>query len=226
LGDLSIEVIGGLMLIVITLGVARWAMVLSWAGPLIILMIVAFLGLGLLILNQLHIVGQRRSRGFASLSNDKIEATRRKWLDKERYSIRNEPQSNMLFQFKAEDNVGRNMIVARPKEIHNFIIVGGMWNIPSAVQPMFNNMSDEIRQDMLGDLRIEMLRLKVSYVGLLHPLRQVGVEVRIPCDETCTQSLFLQQFSTARYAYMLLTEVMTRALRCAGHDPDKIPTEP
>jgi hypothetical protein len=225
LDDLSTHVIGGLILIGILFIATYWAIVLSWAGPSIILLAMGLLAIGLFMVNQVDIIKTRRSKGFAHMKNEKIESILRKWLDKRGLKISSDPQPNMLFQFKAEDMLGRAITVARPRNLDNFIIIGGSWIIFSQDQSLFDNMPDNIRSEMLENLQIELLRFKVNYDGLSHPLRKVGVEVFLPCDETCTESLFIQQFDTARFAYITMTTIMTRALRQANISRDNIPTQ-
>ena len=126
--DLSTEIIGGLILI----GIVSWAMI--WAflqalGPWIIVIAFALVALGLLIMNQFHIALMRHRRGFATMKNERIEATVRNWLDKQRYAIRSSPDPQMLFQFVATDVVGLNMTVCRPIAEDKFMFLGGNWNI-------------------------------------------------------------------------------------------------
>lgn len=212
-------------MVIITAGVPILAWLQSLPWYVIALSAIGAFGLTLWAINQFAIFRERRSKGFAAQNNDKIEATLRRWLDKERFKIKSDPRENMHFQFKAEDDAGRAMTVARPKDIEEFIFIGGSWKIPPDLHPKFDEMPDEIREEMLEELKVEMLRLKVNYIGLKHPLRRVGVEVRVPCDEAFTQSLFLQQLQTARYAYILMTVLMEKALRRAGHDIDKAPSQ-
>jgi len=79
---------------------------------------------------------------------------------------------------------------------------------------------------MLAQLRIELLRMKVDHVGLKHPLRQVALQVRVPCDETCTEAVFIQYWVTTKFANIMMGEIMRGALRREGHDISKIPYQP
>ena len=180
---------------------------------------IASFGFAFWSLNQLTDYLRRRKRGFANQDDIKIEATLRSWLDKWRFKISRDAQPNMLFQFKAEDNLGCVMLVARPKDVNSFILIGGIWNIPPELETQFNSMPDNMRMDMLENLQIEMLRLGVSYIGLDTPLKKVGIEIRVPCDENCTESVFLREFQKARYAYLLMTTIMRKSLRHAGYVP-------
>jgi len=223
--DLSTEIIGGLILI----GFVSWAMI--WAflqslGVWIIVIAFALVALGLLIMNQFHIVLMRHRRGFATMKNERIEATVRNWLDKQGYSIRNAPDPRMLFQFVATDNEQRNITVCRPAAEDNFIFIGGAWNIPPEIEKWFDKMPEDSREEMLEHLRIELLRMKVDNIGVGHPLRHVVVQVRVPCDETCTEAVFLQHWVVAKFAYIMMVEIMRGALRREGHDINKMPNQP
>ncbi len=228
ISDISKALVGNILVVVLAtagVSISAWLQSLPWY--VIALSGIGAFGLTFFSINQLAVFRERRSNGFATLDNERIEATLRKWLDNLRYKIQADPQDNRVFQFKAEDSDNRVMIVARPKEgLTEFILVGGSWTIPQDLQPKFDGMTDDERNGMLEELKIEMLRLKVSYSGFIHPLRQVGVQVRVPCDETCTQSLFLQQFETAKFAYILMTVVMEKALRQTGNEPDENSSQP
>ncbi len=225
LSDLSTEIIGGLILI----GFVSWAVIwtfLQSLGPWIIVITFALVALGLLIINQFHIVLMRHRRGFATMKNERIEATVRHWLDKQRYAIRSSPDPKMLFQFVTTDMAGTNMTVCRPVAEDNFIFVGGGWNIPPSLETLFDQMPEDSREEMLEHLRIELLRMKVDHTGLKHPLRHVAVQVRVPCDETCTEAVFLQQWVAAKFAYIMMVEIMRGTLRREGHDITKLPNQP
>jgi len=195
-------------------------------GPWIIVIAFACVALGFFIINQTHIVIRRHRRGFASMKNERIEATLRNWLDKLGYSIRSAPNTNMLFQFIATDNAQRNITVCRPIAENNFIFMGEAWNIPPETEKWFDDMSEDSREEMLAQLRIELLRMKVDHVGLKHPLRQVALQVRVPCDETCTEAVFIQYWVTTKFANIMMGEIMRGALRREGHDISKIPYQP
>ncbi len=210
----------------LSIGAVIWALASSWAAPLIIPLFLGVLALTLFALNQLHIIRMRHKRGFATMKNEKIEATVRNWLDKQGYSIRSVPDPKMLFQFVTTDNAGRNITVCRPTAEDNFIFVGGAWNIPPEIEKWFDQMPEASRENMLEQLRIELLRMRVDNIGLKHPLKQVAVQVRVPCDETCTEAVFLQHWVAAKFAYIMTVEVMRGALRREGYDIDKIPNQP
>ena len=211
------------------IGFVSWAMIwafLASLGPWIIVIAFVLVAIGLLIINQFHIVLMRHRRGFATMKNERIEVTVRKWLDKQGYAIRSSPDDRMLFQFVATDNERRNITVCRPVAEDNFIFIGGGWNIPPDIEKWFDQMPEASREEMLEQLRIELLRMRVDNTGLKHPLRHVAVQVRVPCDETCTEAVFLQHWGAAKFAYIMMTEVMRGALRRAGYDINKIPNQP
>ncbi len=211
------------------IGFTSWAVIwafLKLLGPWIIVIAFACVAIGLLIINQFHIVLMRHRRGFTSMKNERIDTTLRSWLDKLGYSIRSASDTKMLFQFVATDNQQTNITVCRPIAEDNFIFIGGNWNIPPDIEKWFDEMPKDSREEMLSELRIELLRMKVDNSGLKHPLKQVAVQVRVPCDETCTEAVFIQYWVTAKFAYIMMGQIMARALRREGHDISKIPNQP
>ena len=217
--------VGGVLALVITtvgIPVLAWLQSLPWYS--IALSAVGAFALTFWCLNQLATFRQRRGRGFATSDDEHIEATLRRWLDRQRYKLSSVHETSGRFQFNAEDNAGRKMVVLRPKNVgEEFIVVGNSWKIPPALVPRLDAMAEDIRDEMLDELKVEMLRLGVHYAGLAHPLRDIGVEVMVACDETCTQSRFLEHFDRAKNAYLLMTVLMRRALRRANIDMSDVP---
>ncbi|MSQ11095.1 MAG: DUF2299 domain-containing protein [Dehalococcoidia bacterium] len=183
---------------------------------LIVLGIMAAASMALFATNQVHDFRRRRDRGFATRRDKDIEATLRRWLDGERLSIQTDSQANAVFQFKATDQQSRVMIVAKSRNLPDFILIGGKWDIPQDAQGSFAKMPITIREDMIWECRLEMLCRGVGYQGIEYPFTSVGFEVRVPCDETCTKPVFLDRFNTARYSYATLTELIVMAFRRAG----------
>jgi hypothetical protein len=220
LADLWIEILGGLIMLTLTSGATIWAVALDWAGPLILFAIIGSIALVVFVVNQIHIINTNRRRGLAGKNNKKIESTLREWLYKEGYGIRNMPDKSMEFQFLADDTRGRKVLVGRSREHPEFIIMGNVYKIDDNLKSILGNMESDIREDMIEDLRMELLKFKANYIGLKYPMEEIGVEIKVPCDDTCTQAIFLEKFSTAKYAYMLSVELIRKAVRHAGVNPD------
>ena len=226
LSDLWIEILGGLIMLGLTSWATIWAILSSWAGPLIILLIVAFIALGLFIVSQLHVIKSRQGKGLARKSHNRIRNTVREGLDKEHLRIQNNPSDDLHFRFNTEDAMGRQVVVLRPKgEQEDFIIIGGSWKLPEKFHEKFDNMPQDIRDAMLEELKIELLGLKVSYKGLKIPIREIGAQSKVACDETTSQLQFLQMFNTVRYANILITIILEKGLRLAGYGADSLPDD-
>lgn len=200
-----------------TISTALWGVKEGIFGAFLVPLALLTLGGALFVMNQVLVYRRRNNQGFASQDNQGIEKTVRQWLDRERYKIQSDPQSNMLFQIKVEDESRRVLVIARAKDLPEFILVGGVWNVPLEDQAKINkDLSASVREEMFTQMRLELLRLGVGYVGIEYPLTKFGFEIRVACDETCTKSNFLDQFSRAKYAYVMATEIIRSTMTKNG----------
>ena len=61
------EIIGGIILtIILAIATGIWAMAQTWAGPLIIPLVLGVFALGLLATNQIHIIRERNKKAFTN----------------------------------------------------------------------------------------------------------------------------------------------------------------
>jgi len=66
---------------------------------------------------------------------------------------------------------------------------------------------------LLEDLRIEMVRLGVGYLGINHPLRAITIEEKVPCDDTLTELAFMQKVMFIRRVQVLIGEFLRRVMK-------------
>lgn len=214
------------MAFIITAVLAVWAWFMAWPGPLFALFIIGVFSILLFGFNQFYGLRKKRARGFATMSNEKIYNILMQWLNKEGWSTKTQQRLDKLFQIHAEDSRKRAIIIARPKNEDSFIFIGGSWEIPQETQTTLDNLSEQAQEEMLSELRIEVARLGLDYSGLERPLKKIGLQTRLACDETVTRELFMRQVVTIRNIYIIVIVIINRAIYRAGHIPDKAPAPP
>lgn len=66
---------------------------------------------------------------------------------------------------------------------------------------------------LLDELRIEMARFGVGFLGINHPLRAITIEEKVPCDDTLTELAFMQRVMFVRRAQVLISQLIGRAIK-------------
>lgn len=186
------EIIGGIILtIILSIGAALWAMAQSWAGPLIIPLGIGILALGLLATNQFHIIWERNRRSITSKNDEQIKKTLEEWLLKQGHSVREDPQSDTLFQFGATNLQGKMVIISKHKNLPNLIRIWVHFKIPKYALDRFNALPEYIREEIMQQCQIEMARQGVQWEGLSNPLGDVKLHYFMLCDDSLTEFNFL-----------------------------------
>ncbi|MFH1884193.1 MAG: DUF2299 family protein [Planctomycetota bacterium] len=205
---LATEIIGGLVVAgLLAIGTVIWALIQSWAAPLIIVIFIGTFGLTLFSLNQYRLWRKRRS-----IQIERIEPMVRNWLYKNGFTIQNDPRPISVFQFVARDAQGRPVVVCQLKN-ELFLTLGAQLLVSKEDQQRLDPITGDENSTLLEDLKIEMVRFGVGFLGIDHPLRAITVEEKVPCDDTLTELAFLQRVMFVRRVQMLIGEFLRRAMK-------------
>ncbi len=168
------EIIGGIILTtVLSIATGIWAMAQTWAGPLIIPLVLGVFALGLVTTNQIYIIRERNKKGLANQSNEQVEATIRNWLVNDpgyKFQMKdiNDPlfHNDRLFHFEVEDERGRNISIARPRaKLTRLDLASAIYLAPDH-KKQYEALSASERKTLVHNLRVEMARLGVVFKGL------------------------------------------------------------
>lgn len=203
---LATAIIGGLIVAtLLAIGTAIWAFLQSWAAPLIIVIFIGTFGLTLFSLNQYRL--WRKSR---SVQIEHIETVVRDWLYRYKFSITDDSQPNATFQFVARDSEGRPVVVCQLRG-ELFLTLGAKLLVSEEDQQRLDPITGGENSTLLEDLKIEMARSGVGFVGIAHPLRAIIIEEKVPCDDTLTELVFMQKVMFIRRIQVLIGELLSRA---------------
>lgn len=213
-----VEVVAGIAVtILLATGATYWAYLQRVSSITLFEVAIITLASTLTFINQFGSYRQRRNRGFATRSDEYIESTLRTWLDKEHYSISTVEDPNMRFQFRAEiPTTKQSVFVARARNLPDFILIGGVSSFGDDLKRSMTKLSSSVRSTMLEELKLQFLNFGVAFASLEEPFEKFGIEVRVPCDETCTKYVFLESFSHAYYAILAAIIIIQATIRKAG----------
>ncbi len=188
-------------------GVGLGAMILSWFADLPIYVIL-LLAMGTIVLmflgiNQIHAFRERHKKGFSTQSDDEIEATLRKWLDKYQFSTADKPIKEALFRFTIEDSQKRLISVYRPRDHAGILRVMAILH-----SDILLPIPEAKRAGILLVIGVEMARLGVYY----GPAPLVTVHEDLPCDDSLTEYDFINVVKRIRQALVVIGAHISVAL--------------
>ncbi len=194
------EIIGGIIVtILLAIATGIWAIAQTWAGPLIIPLVLGVFALGLLATNQLHIIRERNKKGITAMSNEQIESTLRKWLDKRQYSSKHQITETDLFRFVAIDEQKRPINVMRPKDNPTVIRL-----ILALNEDDLAKIPVENQENMRFRIGVEMARF-----GLLcNPSKPLYVHLDLLCGDLLTENVFLSALDKVRQSHVLMLAII------------------
>lgn len=178
-----------------------WTALKGWLespyAPLLVPIFVLVIGLTFFSVNQITIWKRWHRKGFASQTNEQIEDTLRKWLDKKQYSLTHKPNDNDLFCFVAMDKQGRPINIMRPKKepqsIRLLLVVS-----EDQIKEMSNPQQNIIRHA----IGVEMARL-----GVLWSPSPMCVYLDLPCDDSLTESVLISTLNKIRQSSVLVSAI-------------------
>ncbi len=211
----------------IMLGLTSWAII--WAfleslGPWIIVIGFALVGIGLLIINQLHTIRARRKKGLANLNDQEIRKTIRDWLDVPYLSIEPKVYPDKFLHFDVTGKHGIPVTVERLRTDPYRLNLGVKVNWEEEAKVKLQNLREPLRSNLINNLRIEMLRLGIQFVMSGQPFEEIVLIEQIPLDNSLTSFYFLQRiFFVVRAAKLImeLTELGLRETLPSELIPDK-----
>jgi len=198
---------GGLLLVIVTIGVPILAWLQSLPWYVIALSAIVAPGFTLFSWNQYKLWQKRRSVQIGH-----IESVVRNWLYRNSFSIKDDPQSSSVFQFVARDQQNRPVIVCRLKG-EPFLTLGARLLVSEKDQQKLDPITGNEDSTLIEDLRIEMARTGVEYVGITHPLRVIDIQKKVSCDDTLTELALLQEAMFIRRIQVLIGEFLSRAMK-------------
>jgi len=131
------------------------------------------------------------------------------WLMEDGWSLRQETPEQSLWAFVAEDEFGRKIVVGQRAGKEDEVVIQGAVNIGDDTTDRIGRLSEDERNDLLWDLRFELVRTNLEFSGISLPLKRVEVIERLFFD-ALTKDSFLQRASEVRKGVLIVIWVLAR----------------
>jgi len=131
------------------------------------------------------------------------------WLMEDEWSLRQQAPEQGLWAFIAEDQLGRKIIVGQRASREDEIIIQGAVNISDDTTDRISRLTEDERNNLLWDLRFELVRTNLEFTGIDLPLKRVEVIERLFLD-AMTKDSFLQRASEVRKGVLIVIWVLAR----------------
>lgn len=192
-----------------------WLQDLPWVA--IALVALAAPGVALFGVNQYEEFRRRHSKPSPPMSQwttERVESLLRDWMFKgTQFTIKDDPQPNAMFQFIAEDVFGLQVLTTRLNSHPDELLLWANLSISEKNRSKFDNLPEPIRSDLMEDLRIEMARFGIEYIGFDFPIRRMVVQRWVKLDEIKDRIDFWDKVGFVRRAVALVSELLHRAER-------------
>jgi len=175
-------------------------------------------------INQYEIRKERHKKRLVQLSDKEVESTIRDWVDKPSFLFqRSEHMQGRLFQFTItykDIPVSITRLKANPNVL--FLAV----NIVPAEEhkPKLDSLQEPRRSDLIFNLRVEMARLGVGFVGIKWPIENMQIQDFVTLD-SLTEFHLLNHIMLVIRAKVLISELVSQELKetinIVGSVPDK-----
>jgi hypothetical protein len=145
------------------------------------------------------------------MSPDQIKDKVQTWLMEDGWSVRQETPSMSLWTFVATDQFGRVIGVGQRKNKEDEVIIQGAINIGDDTNDRITRMTDDDRNNLLWDLRFQLVQTNLEFSGIVLPLKRIEVVERIFLDGL-TKDCFLQRTSEVRKGVLIVMWLFARKL--------------
>ena len=155
------------------------------------------------------------SKHGPSTENSRLEDKRTRiqtWLVQEGWKVDQAQAEGALWIITATNETQQNIVVAQPQSLPDRIEIQATILLPDDRQKMFEDMDAKEREAVLWNLRFELLKLGVEFVGLAGPVvQEIRILQRI-YDDGLTQDRFTQRISQVKAGAILTVWTISLAL--------------
>ena len=145
----------------------------------------------------------------SEMSPKQIKERIQTWLMEDGWSLRQETPEQSLWAFVAEDEFGRKIVVGQRAGKEDEVVIQGAVNIGDDTTDRIGRLSEDERNNLLWDLRFELVRTNLEFSGISLPLKRVEVIERLFFD-ALTKDSFLQRASEVRKGVLIVIWVLAR----------------
>lgn len=143
------------------------------------------------------------------MSSKQIKEQARAWLMEDGWSLRQKTPDQGLWAFIAEDTFGRKIVVGQKTGKEDELIIQGAVNIDDDTTDRIGRLAGDERNNLLWNLRFELLRTNLEFSGISLPLKRVEVIERLFLD-AITKGSFLRGLSEVRKGVLIVMWMLAR----------------
>ncbi len=140
------------------------------------------------------------------------------WFIEDGWSIRQESNPDASWAFVADDGAGRKVIVGQRIGREDQLLIQAMLKIDDETQNRLTQLEADERNEWLWDLRFELVRTDLEFMGVEMPLKVVQVMGRICFDAPLTKDAFLNKVSQVRKGILIVGWMLAKKL---GRQPSR-----
>jgi len=145
------------------------------------------------------------------MSPNQIKDQVRTWLMEDGWSLRQETPPKSLWAFVATDQFGRKIVVGQRINKEDEVVIQGAVNMDDDTTDRIGRLTEDDRNNLLWDLRFELVKTNLEFSGIALPLKRVEVVERIFLDGL-TKDCFLQRASEVRKGVLIVIWLLARKL--------------
>ncbi len=131
------------------------------------------------------------------------------WFMDDGWSIRQEKTPDASWAIVADDGKGRKVIAGQKPGRNDQLIFQAAVIIDDITSSKINDLPEGERNDLLWNLRFELLRTDLEFMGVETPLKRVEVAGRL-CFEALTKDAFLNKVSQVRKGILIVLWMLAR----------------
>jgi hypothetical protein len=151
-----------------------------------------------------------RSRVVPSPKN--IESCVRAWLDNHKIAVKNDPHQDSYFRLRITLDGGEHLTVLRSKlDYPDYVQILADLGMRGEDKRVLELFSENEKNEILFDLKLELARAKVGYSGLVDPPENFQVFRRVPIYPTLTEFAFVSMIGDVEAGIHLVFIVWLKA---------------
>jgi hypothetical protein len=156
--------------------------------------------------------GINMPEGGVMTSDDNLSNIREKaqnWFMEDGWSVRKEPAPDATWAIVADDGKGRKVVVGQTPGRDDQLLFQGAVIIDDITSDKINELPESERNNLLWDIRFELIKTDLEFMGIEAPLKRVEVMGRIFFD-ALTKDAFLNKVSQVRKGILIVIWMLAK----------------
>ena len=145
----------------------------------------------------------------SDITTSNIREKAQSWFLEDGWRISQEPAPDASWAIVADDGKGRKVVVGQKPGRDDQLLFQAAVIIDDVTIGKINGLSESERNDLLWDLRFELLRTDLEFMGVEVPLKRVEVMGRI-CFDALSKDAFLNKVSQVRKGILIVIWMLAR----------------